>query len=384
MSNTKISRKINNTEYAPGIATYGSTGQNGEKGDNGNCIYYTSFNVISGEDLPAFKRAVREQLLPVKDGVHIPRAYQNGDYFFDKFGNLLQLYNIEDLKNHPNLGDNYLRFFTKVGKIKSADSINNIFSTVENSARISLNAAFAGLDINSAESDIIDPATENYPLRIVSNNLTGDNIELVHATAFHNYDKMPDFKIYYDTVLNVWHLNSDIPIIIDSEVTVNTDNNELIDIDGYSSIIINDTPITVFYNYCRNIKWAINGSNGIQLFNFPKFPEIMMNNIKVKIFLQNDVSEQTFFINANDEKWDETMKYTGNFNSTNIKQVSLIYNIEVFIDKVFVPDQYVNNSYNIARDKHVLNYISDNNLVQVTPVKGVLTKKFTPKQSLKK
>ena len=61
--NDTISRKINNTEYAPGIATYGNSGDNGARGDGGNAIYYTSFNIISGEDLPSFKKAVREQKL---------------------------------------------------------------------------------------------------------------------------------------------------------------------------------------------------------------------------------------------------------------------------------------------------------------------------------
>ena len=372
MSNIKISKKINNTEYAPGIATYGSTGENGQRGDNGNCIYYTSFNIISGEDLPSIKRAVREQLLPVRDGGQITREYQNGDYFFDKFGNVLQLYNIEDLKNHPNLGNNYLRFFHKVGKIKSSDAVNNIFSTIENSSRISLNAGFAGLDINSAESSINDPSTENYPLRIISNNLDGDNIELLHATAFHNYDKMPDFKIYYDTVLNVWHINSDIPVVIDSELAVNTEDNDSVDIDGYSPILINDTPITVFYNYCRNIRWAVNGSTGIQLFNFPKFPDNIKKNIKVKFFLQNEQSEQTIFVNAVDTRWDDTMKFTGTFASSDVKQISLIYNIEVFIDKVYVPEQYMQNSYNIHKDKSLMDYLTiQNTWVQAGNVQGV-------------
>lgn len=367
-----LTKKINNLDYAPGIATYGTVGRDGVIGDNGNCIYYTSFNLISGEDLPSFKDCIRNQALPVTNGANISRAYQNGDYFFDKFGNILELYNIEDLKNHPNLGNNYLRYFKLVGKISSDDAANRIFSTTEQSARISLNPLYAGLDINSAESELNDPTTETYPLRVISNNLNGDNIELLSATAFHNYNKMPDFKIYYDTVRNVWHMNSDVPVVVDSELIINKEMNEsdqVMDIDGYSPVIINDTPITVFYNYCRLIQWGKNGKTGIQLVNFPQFPEKIMKILKVKIVVQNSTTGSTeiYMIPANDKGWDETMRYSLPFDVNRIQQVSLIYNIEVYIDKFMVPTEYYDHSYNLA-DRAVLEKFQRANiLVSIKP-----------------
>jgi hypothetical protein len=42
-----ISKKIYNNEYAPGIATYGINGKQGESGENGNSIFYTSFDIYN-------------------------------------------------------------------------------------------------------------------------------------------------------------------------------------------------------------------------------------------------------------------------------------------------------------------------------------------------
>jgi hypothetical protein len=75
-----------------------------------------------------------------------------------------------------------------------------------------------GVDINSADIDINNSTDTNYPLRIISGNLSGDNIELLHGTAYYNYNKLSDIKVYYDVTNNIWHLDSEDPIVIDSEV----------------------------------------------------------------------------------------------------------------------------------------------------------------------
>lgn len=379
--NDTISRKINNTEYAPGIATYGNSGDNGARGDGGNAIYYTSFNIISGEDLPSFKKAVREQKLPVKDGANINREFQNGDYFFDKFGNIFRLTNIDDLKNHPNLGTNYLRYFRLIGKIKPEKTFDNIFTTVDNSNRLSLNGMMSGIDINSAESDLsLGDDSENYPIRVISNNQESDNINMLHMTAFHNYDNMPDFKIYYDTVRNVWHFDSDVPVVVDSELTINTSKNSDINIDDYSPVIISDMPITVFYNYCRNISWAVNGTYGIQLLNFPNFPDLMLQNMRLKVITTINNKEQTYFISMKDSRWDKNMRYTSTFNSNYIKQVSLVHNIEVIIDKHLVPKKYLNQQTYSIKDPDVFKQINFDNtkLVQVNPKFTSIASKWKP------
>jgi hypothetical protein len=54
--NTKlVSEAINNYNYAPGIATYGAQGIKGSQGEDGNCIFFTTYNIAGNEDLDAFK-----------------------------------------------------------------------------------------------------------------------------------------------------------------------------------------------------------------------------------------------------------------------------------------------------------------------------------------
>jgi hypothetical protein len=50
-----VSEAINNYNYAPGIATYGAQGIKGESGSDGNCIFFTTYNIVGNEDLDAFK-----------------------------------------------------------------------------------------------------------------------------------------------------------------------------------------------------------------------------------------------------------------------------------------------------------------------------------------
>lgn len=320
-----ISEKINNFNYAPGTATYGAEGLPGAQGNDGNCIFFTSYNIIGGEDLQAFKQCMRENRLPIRSGTVIPRKFKNGDYFFDRLGNILVLTDIDQLMSFPALSNNYNTYFNFVGKIRPAQTQDNIFTKTENSSRISLNSQYAGVDINNSDMDI-DNSNDNtnYALRIISGDITGDNVEVLHGTAYYNYNKMSDIKFYYDTVNNIWHIDSEIPIVIDSEVSVNNDAAENISLDNYSSVITTNTPITVFYNLAKEITWSYKDGYYI-VFNNNKLPEQIKNDTRIKIVTSSGQVLIKTFQNISDRF---------SFQTNTIQTISLIYNIEVYLNRV--------------------------------------------------
>ena len=164
----------------------------------------------------------------------------------------------------------------------------------------------------------------NYALRIISGDITGDNIEVLHGTAYYNYNKMSDIKFYYDTLNNIWHIDSEIPIVIDSEVTVNNDAVDNISLDGYSSVITTNTPITVFYNLAKNITWSYKDGYYIVLNNVT-IPDQMKKDVRIKIVTNDGKTIIKTFQNIGE-------RFA--FQTNTIQTVSLIYNIEVYLERV--------------------------------------------------
>ena len=340
---TNINQIYNNFSYAPGIATYGGNGATGAQGEHGNCIFFTTYNIMSGEDLPELREAIQEQRLPIKNGIKFPRKYQNGDYFFDSTGTIFRLHDIDKLTRFPILADNYQVYFTLCGQIKSNNDANALFATTADTNKISLNQYYAGVDINNTDKAIPNTDTEDYALRIFGDNIQNksDIVEILHATPFYNFTQNADFKIYYDGINNVWHLDSDVPIVVDSEIKVNNNHNDIIDLDDYSSVIITDTPITSFYNIASKIKYNkpnFKEDDGQWVFislNLPEdkefrrfFDEQFLNKIRVKI----EYDGKTFITQIKD-KYSISLKLDNNKNSNKTILISLIYNIEVFINE---------------------------------------------------
>jgi hypothetical protein len=90
----------------------------------------------------------------------------------------------------------------------------------------------------------------NYVLRIISDSPNSENkIEFICLSAINGYNISDQLNIFYDTALNAYHLKTEGPLLIDSEVKIKKSGSN-VNIDGYSPVVINETPITSFYNIC--------------------------------------------------------------------------------------------------------------------------------------
>jgi hypothetical protein len=82
--------------------------------------------------------------------------------------------------------------------------------------RLNINNDYQGMDliINNIGYNVEDT---NYVLRIISDNPNSENkIEFITLSAINGYNISEQFKIYYDTALNSYHIQTTGPLLIDA------------------------------------------------------------------------------------------------------------------------------------------------------------------------
>lgn len=253
-----ISQKFNNYNYAPGIATYGVDGKTGITGNDGNNIYFTDCDLINDNDnknLNALGELLRGNYLPVKGSTTIiARSYKNDDLFFDQNGIIYKLKDIDSLLGSSGK-DVYGKYFSIAGKISIAD-YDGYFNKENN--RLILNSSdFSGFDVITSPN-LSTNIDSNAVVNIISNNIDeNDNIELVKMQSIDNVDiEDGNLDVYYKTTDNAYYLESNMPIVINSNVKINDDANN-IDYDNYSSVLTSIDPVTYFKHVCDNLRYNI-------------------------------------------------------------------------------------------------------------------------------
>ena len=253
-----ISQKFNNYNYAPGIATYGIDGKTGIAGNDGNNIYFTDCDLINdtqNKNLIELAELLRGNYLPVKGSTtKITRSYKNDDLFFDQNGIIYKLKNIDSLLGTGSK-DIYGKYFSIAGKITIADYTG--YFNKENNRLILNSSYFSGFDIITS-SDLSSNIDQNAVVNIISNNIDeNDNIELVKMQSIDNVDiEDGNLDVYYKTTDNAYYLDSNMPIVINSNVKIN-DNANNIDYDNYSSVLTSSDPVTYFKHICDKLRYNV-------------------------------------------------------------------------------------------------------------------------------
>jgi hypothetical protein len=197
---------------------------------------------------------LRGNYLPVKGStIEITRSYKNDDLFFDQNGIIYKLKNIDELIGTGNK-DTYDKYFSIAGKISVSDS--SYFDNV--GGRIILNSSnFGGFDVITT-SNLSTHIDSNAVVNIISNNIDeNDNIELVKMQSIDDVDiEDGNLGIYYKTTDNAYYLDSNMPIVINSNVKIN-DSADNIDYDNYSSILTSNDPITYFKHICDKLRYNV-------------------------------------------------------------------------------------------------------------------------------
>ena len=344
-----ILQKIHNYNYAPGIATYGVDGKTGNPGLNGNNIFYTNIDITNTDGLKKIAACIAKPCLPLTNNDEIiQRPYQNGDYFLSNAGEIYELINIDALLKNANNLQKYTDYFDIVAKIKyEADSQ---YIEITGNDRAVINTKYAGFDIISKNLDIKDTSINtDSAVNIISNNINADgHIVLLNFITLGNLGtNNADLILYYDTIDNAFHIDSENALVINSDVKLKEATSEPVDIDNYSSVLTSKDTITYFKNLCDSITYTINeiivdpstNESKITLTitinneNVYQRIKVIKNSIYIKIYTQNanylyrlaDTrdGESTFEIDLNNIS-----------KATDVLIVTLLYNTEIILKNI--------------------------------------------------
>lgn len=348
MAMETLSTKIRNYQYAPGIATYGVDGNTGLEGQKGTSIFFTNYNFTTEHnDLLQLIEKIRSSKSLIKNNnTTLDREYIEGDYILN---NLADLYKIIDFENYAS---NYLLvsndknsiaynlFFKYIGNLKFKNSDDAAFGISDNNRVYSKGNS---LVLSTDSSDNLED--NDFIFNIINNNENNNNeINFISLITKYQENNNDELQFYFDTKENSFHIKSASPIILDSsyiQVLSSNDDNDLLD--NYSPVSTKTSSIntvTGLYNICSKIKYNCINSTIQFIFDDDVATQIFssLNSFYIKLmYNDNNTLKTVIYDNPNLDDLLTNKFFTLENVPTNIisnlKFVSLISQIEIFIDK---------------------------------------------------
>ena len=219
----QISQRFHNDTYAPGIATYGIQGKDGEQGTPGTSLFFSEYS-LPGEYLD-FARKITSRMLPVKHKeIQLKRKYVNGDQFVDPSGQVYLLKDINqliiDINNGTNLEQGILEYIGKFNSIKNSD----IFNDNSNSGILRAHKFIISDDSKTATGNGL--LTVSHTTKDTDNDINFINLESLYSGQ---HDMNLDIK--FSKKYNGFMISSKYPIYLNANVYTkfndsNNSNNE--------------------------------------------------------------------------------------------------------------------------------------------------------------
>lgn len=317
MSNVdKLSSKIQNYQYMPGISSYGVDGKTGETGKSGNCVFYSNIIFDSINSTAAFETIINklsnQEVLLKNNSTKISRPYQDGDYIILSNGNIYELNNTSEL-NFDN--KSYKDFFILRGKYFN-DADDSSVSFDENNNYVFENGITIGIDpskdASSSEQstsaeETSTPINDRYMCKIFSETDENGIDKFVKLTSKYNIENDAKLLMYYDTNKNAFFIDSNYPILLNSSaLTVKYSDNSRI-YDNYSQVVTYDLQqesLTKKYIEAKKLSYRITSTvNDIEITPFNIIDEYFgrpdvffcvqgvdaSNNMKRYIFSYNEI-----------------------------------------------------------------------------------------------
>lgn len=219
----QISQRFHNDTYAPGIATYGIQGKDGEQGTPGTSLFFSEYS-LPGEYID-FARKITSRMLPVKHKeIQLKRKYVNGDQFVDPSGQVYLLKDINqliiDINNGTNLEQGILEYIGKFNSIKNSD----IFNDNSNSGILRAHKFIISDDSKTATGSGL--LTVSHTTKDTDNDINFINLESLYSGQ---HDMNLDIK--FSKKYNGFMISSKYPIYLNANVYTkfndsNNSNNE--------------------------------------------------------------------------------------------------------------------------------------------------------------
>ena len=221
----QISQRFHNDTYAPGIATYGIQGKDGEQGTPGTSLFFSEYS-LPGEYID-FVRKITSRMLPVKnEQIQLKRKFVNGDQFVDPDGKVYLLMDINQLIRDINNGTDQPWTNEKLKYIGKFNSTNNsdIFNDTNNSGTLRAHKFII--------SDDSKTATGSGLLTVSHTNKDTDNdINFINLESLYSGQHDMNLDIKFSKKYNGFMISSKYPVYLNANVytkfnNTNNSNNE--------------------------------------------------------------------------------------------------------------------------------------------------------------
>lgn len=253
----QISQRFHNDTYAPGIATYGIQGKDGEQGTPGTSLFFSEYS-LPGEYID-FVRKITSRMLPVKNQqIQLKRKFVNGDQFVDPDGKVYLLMDINQLIRDINNGTNQTWSNEKlkyIGKFNSTDN-SNIFSDTNNSGTLRAHKFII--------SDDSKTATGSGLLTVSHINKDTDNdINFINLESLYSGQHDMNLDIKFSKKYNGFMISSKYPVYLNANVytkfnNTNNTNNDYSPV--YTTADNKSKPITDYIASVKDLSCKLDAS----------------------------------------------------------------------------------------------------------------------------
>lgn len=214
----QISQRFHNDTYAPGIATYGIQGKDGEQGTPGTSLFFSEYSLP--DEYLDFVRKITSRMLPVKnEQIQLKRKFVNGDQFVDPDGKVYLLMDINQLIRDINNGTNQTWSKEKLKYIGKFNSTNNsdIFSDTNNSGTLRAHKFII--------SDDSKTATGSGLLTVSHINKDTDNdINFINLESLYSGQHDMNLDIKFSKKYNGFMISSKYPVYLNANVYTKFNN----------------------------------------------------------------------------------------------------------------------------------------------------------------
>ena len=252
----QISQRFHNDTYAPGIATYGIQGKDGEQGTPGTSLFFSEYS-LPGEYLD-FARKITSRMLPVKnEQIQLKRKFVNGDQFVDPAGKVYLLMDINQLIRDINNGtDQWSNEKLKyIGKFNSTNN-SDIFSDTNNSGTLRAHKFII--------SDDSKTATGSGLLTVSHINKDTDNdINFINLESLYSGQHDMNLDIKFSKKYNGFMISSKYPVYLNANVytkfnNTNNTNNDYSPV--YTTADNKSKPITDYIASVKDLSCKLDAS----------------------------------------------------------------------------------------------------------------------------
>lgn len=253
----QISQRFHNDTYAPGIATYGIQGKDGEQGTPGTSLFFSEYSLP--DEYLDFVRKITSRMLPVKnEQIQLKRKFVNGDQFVDPTGKVYLLMDINQLIRDINNGTNQTWSNEKLKYIGKFNSTNNsdIFNDTNNSGTLRAHKFII--------SDDSKTATGSGLLTVSHINKDTDNdINFINLESLYSGQHDMNLDIKFSKKYNGFMISSKYPVYLNANVytkfnNTNNTNNDYSPV--YTTADNKSKPITDYIASVKDLSCKLDAS----------------------------------------------------------------------------------------------------------------------------